>query len=167
MFLLDSLTSNDCVADIEFNYTFTNTGLSCVEIVAIKASLGPVGLVNVDFSDVYSYSERLMCSGEVWSIPDRRSAVDLCTSTTDSWDIVIDVNDIFGRPANMTWEYNWTLPPTAAPTIGEKPFAAPSSLPSSAPSIDVCNGCTLTGLVSGGEWMEGRLFRASMNRQTQ
>ena len=123
---------------------------ACVNIVDIKAELGPLEKVSLSFDDVYNYTERYMCSGEFWTIPDRRESVNLCKNGVDVWDITIDVDEIFGRKENMTIVYDWALSPTMSPTDGGMPLSAPSDYPSSAPSIDFCRECTLTGIVSGG-----------------
>ncbi len=158
-FLRAAEDTNECVADVRFNYTFANIGLSCVDIVAIKAELGPLGKVNVAFEDVYSYSERIMCSGEFWTIPDKRESVDLCKDGVDTWDITIDVDEVLGRTENMTIVYDWSFSPTMAPTDGGQPVIAPSDYPSQAPSLDICRECTLTGIVSGGMYSTELLFK--------
>ena len=47
-----------CDADIAFNFTFTNVGLACIEIVNIRVPLGPLGLSLLKFDDIYGYNDR-------------------------------------------------------------------------------------------------------------
>ena len=48
----------ECVHDLKFNYTFIKVGLSCVEIMDLSATLGPIGENLLDFGTIYSYQER-------------------------------------------------------------------------------------------------------------
>ena len=149
----------DCIVDLIFNYTFSNVGLACVDVANIRSKLGPYNSVTVRFNDVYSYQERDICSNETWSIPHRRPYFDICQIVEDSWDIVIDIDDIDGGTTNLTSTYQWTFTPSMAPSTSILPSLSPSIFPSSlpslvpsseqsaAPSIDTCKDCTLTGIV--------------------
>ena len=133
---------------IRFNHTFQNTGINCIEIMNIKAELGPLGAKLLEFEDVYSYLDRDICPGDIWTVPDRRSAVNLCEQsyTTPMWDIILDVDDLGGGTTNMVSNFTWSISPSMAPSIQ----------PSLAPSIDRCTNCTLTAIVSGGKFKPGQ-----------
>ena len=105
---LVAATITDCTADIRFNYTFTNIGLGCVDVMAVRSQLGSLGTTLLRFNDVYSYRERELCNNEMWTVPDRRSSVNLCNAMLDeSWCILLEVDELYGRRANATHEYEW------------------------------------------------------------
>ena len=152
------LPASQCTVDIVFNYTFTNVGLGCFDIVSVKSKLGPLDSegVTVEFDDVYSYRERQICVHETWTIPDRRSAVNLCNETKDfpTWDIALNVDEFNGRTTNLASSYNWTLYQSPAPSFIPPPSVSPSTYPSQSPSTDICTDCTLTSILSGGKYKE-------------
>ena len=159
--LLGSANSAQCINDIAFNYTFTNIGLSCVEVMEISASLGPLRDNLLDFNNIYGYQEREMCPGENWTIPDTRSSVNLCTFTEIPWDILLEFDEFYGRRTNLTFEYQWipileTSAPVVAPsdspsiTLSNLPTNVQSNSPTASPTINTCNDCTLSGFISGG-----------------
>ena len=118
-----------------------------------------------------------MCSGEVWTIPDKRSSVDLCeiSQEFDPLDILVEVEDFNNRIENLTFAYKWTFSPTISPqpsvapldlpsiqpsaapyaqpsmTPSSEPSTVPSTHPSSSPTRDLCQDCTLTGYIGAGE----------------
>ena len=145
-FIESGISTDQCTVDIKFTYIFQNTGPNCINIASIKAELGPLGTKLLEFSDVYGYLERNICTDDIWTIPDRRSSVNLCEQsyTAPTWDISIDVDDFNGRTTNMESNYTWSISPSTAPSIQ----------PSMAPTIDTCMNCTLTGIVSGGKSFE-------------
>jgi hypothetical protein len=69
--------------DIKFNYTVTNVGIVCVNIVDIRTKLGRLGVKTLVFDDVYNYQDRQMCANKSWAIPDRRSSINLCDPLDD------------------------------------------------------------------------------------
>ena len=136
-FLGGGVTGNQqCVIDVKFNYHFTNTGLGCHDIVSIRSELGPVGKQVINFADVYNYNQRQLCANEQWIIPDKRASVNLCNIEGSSWQLAIEVKENFGIVSNLTMEYSW------------RSVASPSA----SPTVDTCQSCTLTGVVSAGTY---------------
>lgn len=152
--------SEPCVVDLHLNYTFTNTGLPCVNVAGIKSYVGPLGESLLNFNDIYNYQERELCSGENWTVPETKFAINVCDIFDASWDVMLDIDFFDGRSGNITSMLEWQIAPSAYPSMSSSPSSSPSihpsmlpSLdptlsPSSAPSIDACNDCTLTGLIS-------------------
>ena len=171
-------TSENCTVDLKFNYTFTNVGLACVSIATVSANIAPLGTQQLDFNDIYSFQEREICNGEAWTVPDKRTSVDLCEVSQEldpSWDIVVDIEDFNRRIENITFAYRWNVSPTMSPqpsiapidlpsiepsvapyaqpsvAPSSKPSIAASSHPSSSPTEDLCQDCTLTGYIGAGK----------------
>jgi hypothetical protein len=55
--------------DIKFNYTVTNVGIGCVNIVDMRTKLGHLGVITLVFNDVYSYQDRQICDNEFLGHP--------------------------------------------------------------------------------------------------
>jgi hypothetical protein len=137
--------------DIKFNYTFTNIGIACVNIVDIRTKLGRLGVKTLVFDDVYSYQDRQICANESWTIPDRRSSINLCDLSDDPLDVLIDVNEYNGRMTNLTFVYDWAVDEKFTFPFQElSNYPSLSTHPSLTPTMDTCEDCTLTGFVSGG-----------------
>ena len=157
----------NCEMDMEFNYTFTNVGQSCVSIEAIRAEVLPLGSQGLNLNDVYNYKEREICYGDSLTVPDRRFSVNLCEELEyiDPWEILLYVDEFNSRTKNLTFEYEWEFSPTSSPqpsfTASIEPSMYQSIHPSNEPSIQTtpepsakpsqynCQDCTLTGLISG------------------
>ena len=144
-----------CDADIFFNFTFTNVGLACIEIVNIRVALGPQGSSLLRFDDIYGYNDRKLCFNETWVVPDRRSNVNLCEESVDPWEINIEIYESSGQKFKEAFEYELIpftkmMTPSTMPSVQAK-STMPSVRPSGAPSIDVCSDCTLISIISGCE----------------
>ncbi len=157
-FIEQATSVQKCDADIAFNFTFTNVGLACIEIVNIRVALGPLGLSLLRFDDIYGYNDRQICSNETWVVPDRRLNVNLCKESVDPWEIIIEVDESSGQSLKESFEYE--LIPfnnnTASSTM-------PSGRPSGAPSIDVCSDCTLTSQIRGSKCQIFLIFCKSLH----
>ena len=152
--------SEPCVVDLYLNYTFINTGLPCVNVAAIKTYVGPMEESLLDFNNIYNYQERELCSGENWTVPETKFAINVCDIMDAAWDVMLDIDFFDGRRANITSMLEWQFAPSAYPSMSSFPSSSPSIypstlpspgptlLPSLAPSIDACTDCTLTGLIS-------------------
>ena len=127
----------------------------------ITSTLGPLRDNLVDFSNIYNYQERQICPGENWTIPDTRSSIDLCRFTIIPWDILLEIDEFYGRMTNFTFEYEWfpiletnapVTPPSGMPsiTLSNLPSQEQSDQPTGSPTVDTCNDCTLSGFISGG-----------------
>lgn len=152
-----SISKEECIVDIKLNYTFTNVGLSCAQIMSVKAEIGSLGTEVLSFDDIYSFSERQICAGEYWTIPDRRTSINLCKEQENPWDIVLDVDEFFGTTTNLTYNYEWRE------YLSNIPSSTLSAYPSAAPSKDTCRDCTLTGVVSGGKHVINALLSYCVN----
>ena len=154
-----------CDADIAFNFTFTNVGLACIEIVNIRVALGPEGSSLLRFDDIYGYNDRKLCFNETWVVPDRRSNVNLCEESVDPWEIIVEIYESSGQSFKETFEYELipftnmiapsTMPSVRSPSTMPSVRATstmPSVIPSGAPSIDVCSDCTLISVIGGCEF---------------
>lgn len=117
-----------------------------MEVTDIRVSLGPLGETLLSFDDIYSYQQRQLCVGETWTVPDRRSNINLCEYSINAWDIVIEVDELRGQNVTNSRVHEWT--PFSKSKL---PTSAPFIYPSSSPSVDTCLDCTLTGVVSGGK----------------
>ncbi len=142
---INTVTSiNKCNVDIAFKFTFTNRGLACVHVSDILVSLGPIGDELLSFDDIYSYQERELCVGETWTVPDRRRKVKLCKESDTAWDIFIEVKESRGQQKRRRYTFGWI------PYLGSSAVPYPS--PTAVPTIDTCQDCTLTGLVSASKY---------------
>ncbi len=161
-----SASPSRCDIDIKLNYSFTNIGLACVDIMSVVAEVGPLGKKMLDFSDIYSFQQREMCKGMSWTIPDRRRITNFCEKALfeKSWDITLKIEEYRGRKENLSSEYIWSqnlpgssptppsqssMQPSTYPTAHHSSF--PTVDPSIAPSIDNCRTCTHTSFLSGGK----------------
>ena len=106
----------------------------------IRVSLGPIGDELLCFDDLYSYQERKLCAGDTWTIPDRGSSVNLCKIPDSEWDIFIEVKESRGQQKRQRYAFGWM--PYAESAV---PYPSPTEMP----TVDMCQDCTLTGLVSG------------------
>ena len=145
-FINEAVSIGECFTDVRFNFTFTNIGLGCVDVSGISVTLGPFGKSLLTFEDIYSYAERQLCVNETWTVPDRRLDINLCETSEQPWNIVIEVDEARGQTRNNTFVYEW-IPYSSS----KSPSASPVIQPSAVPSIDTCTDCTLTGIVSGGK----------------
>ncbi len=115
------VSADQCSVAVKFKYTFTKTSLGCVDIDFAKGLAGPLGLEYIAFEDEVSCSDRRLCQGDTWSVPDRRF-VNLCEMTMgdwNPWDLRLDIQDKFGRSQSLPGTYTWpiiTLTPPSAPT---------------------------------------------------
>ena len=132
-------------------------------------------LVTKDWWDnnIYGYQEREICPGENWTIPDTRSSINLCTFTEIPWDILLVIDEFYGRRTNLTFEYQWipvleTSAPVIAPsdlpsiTLSNLPINVQTDSPTAPPTIDTCNNCTISGFISGGMYENIVLFLLSL-----
>ena len=139
---------DQCSADIAFNFTFTYNRLACVYVSNICAQLGLFKVTSLRFDDLYSYQERELCVNETWTVSDCRSNVNLCKQSESAWHVLIEVNESQGQQKRQKYTFEW-VPFITAKTLS--PSIAPSTLLSASPSMDNCQDCTLTGVISGGE----------------
>ena len=133
----------ECKADIAFTFSFTNRGFACVYISDIRVALGPFGDELLCYDDIYEYNFRWLCPGETWTVPDRRKKVNLCKESDNEWDISIEVKESRGQQNRRRYSFPWS-PYTN--------LAVPFPAPTASPTVDTCDDCTLTGLVSASKY---------------
>ena len=120
----------DCVVDLKFKYTVVKTSLGCVDIKMASGLAGPLGTATLAFEDYIECAEREMCRGDSWTIPDRRSSVNICELAVlpnNPWDLKLTVEDTRDRSISFPSVYKWdefkipiaptpTAPTPTAPT---------------------------------------------------
>ena len=124
---LKSITSlSQCIVDVKFKFLFMNTGIACVDVKNAKAKVGPYQMPIVPFEDVYSCDMRKMCKGDVWDLPVRKRAVNICSfsGVMEAWPLNLEIFDMKDRVQLLVGDYSFNK--VSFERLQPSPVSAPS-----------------------------------------